>query len=118
LNVVKSSLENIRHLRKQKLNELLFPSFGLRKEKLLYGGMIYTFTENNEEIGYYIYKNSEILDFYIKKDFDYMADDCFQIVIEELKDPVINLRSDDNILINLVFNYIIELDKVGYLLEG
>ena len=111
-----SSLENIRNLRKQKLSELLFPCLGSLQERLIYGGIVHTFIENNEIIGYYINKNSEILDFYIKKGFDYLADDCFSKVLEELQYPVINIRSDDSLLINLVFNYAIDLEKGGYLL--
>lgn len=116
MNLIKSSLENIRNLRKQKLNELLFPCFGAFQERLIYGGSVYAFIENNEPVGYYIIKNSEILDFYVKKEYDYFADECFCKALEDLPVPVVNIRSDDSLLINLVFNYLIDLEKGGYLL--
>ncbi|MEQ8189185.1 MAG: hypothetical protein ABRQ39_14525 [Candidatus Eremiobacterota bacterium] len=116
MNSVKSSLENIRSLRKQKLNELLFPCFGAFQERLIYGGSVHAFIENGEPVGYYIVKNSEILDFYVKKEYDYFADECFCKALEELSSPVVNIRSDDSLLINLVFNYLIDLEKGGYLL--
>lgn len=115
MNLIKSSLENIRNLRKQKLNELLFPCFGVFQERLIYGGTVYAFIENDEPIGYYISKNSEILDFYVKKEYDYFADECFCKALEDLPCPVVNIRSDDSLLINLVFNYLIDLEKGGYL---
>ncbi len=116
MNLIKSSLENIRSLRKQKLNELLFPCFGAFQERLIYGGTVYAFIENDEPVGYYIIKNSEILDFYVKKEYDYFADECFCKALEDLTAPVVNIRSDDSLLINLVFNYLIDLEKGGYLL--
>ena len=110
-----SSLIEIRNMRKQKLGELLFPSFGTGHERLLYGCNVTSFVENNEQIGYYIHKNSEVLDFYVKKEFDTLADDCFLLILKEIERPVFTIRSDDSLLINMVFNYFIELKKGDYL---
>jgi len=115
LDLHSSSLENIRNLRKQKLRELLFPSFGVGHERILYGGKVTAFLENNEAIGYYINKDLQILDFYVKKEFDTFADTCFEAVVDELGKPVFTVRSDDSLLINLVFNYFIDLEKGDYL---
>lgn len=115
MELIKSSLEKIRNLRRQKLSELLFPSYGARREGILYGGSVVSFIEAEEEIGYYIHRDNQVYDFYVKKEFDYMAGECFKSLLSEMEKPVFNIRSDDSLLINLVLNYLVDFQKGGYL---
>lgn|GEM_PF-2429198 len=113
---IKATVEEIIFLRLKKLRSLLFPSYGLKYEQQIYSGIPLVFRLEDKFIGYCVYRDDVIFDFYIDKEFVEFNNFCFDKAFDYIKPKTVLVRSDDNLLINLIFRYDVKLTTGNYLI--